>query len=128
MVMKRSIDKMLKNWNATDGKKADDNMTTRFLKMKTKGGPSALVYAYGLSFGMWPNIAGYLSLPDDAWNAYIEGLNKLTLFLWDISSSPMYKSWANDKKIKYVSPKQIDHGDVIGVPGYQLKKDDVVIH
>ena len=47
---------------------------------------------------------GYLSIPENGWNAYLNELNAWNTFIWAINTSTVYKKWIKKSGNKYWLP------------------------
>ena len=96
-IAEKSINNLISNWSDPNGKIAAKLMSTRMNDAITNPkykSPDFMSYVAALTpitIGM--KSTGFLSLPEDAWQAYNNELKALNDFSWSITSSNIYKSW-----------------------------------
>jgi hypothetical protein len=112
---------VLSTWSPENGTKTLERMNNTYwsASLKRIDVGNFMFYVNNVSQQLEKYTYGYSSLPTDAWEAYQRELRNWTEFIWTISDSDMYKSWAKDKDAKYVNPKF----NFSGIKGPQVDKD-----
>ena len=95
------------NWTSKNGTNIANIMTNNIAKA-TSGVPNANFVGYIANMTLFVGMSGmgYLSLPDKAYNAYLDELKQWTELTWNIKTSAPYRAWEKSKNIHYISPKK----------------------